>query len=67
VKRYQLTVSGFVDFHKDGRDDQILHCLQGLDGGPRFDLAIQTLQEQAVDVSVNCLPVEPLSACLFGH
>lgn len=54
MKYYRLTVSGLIGFDEDERDDAILHCLQGLEGGERFELAIQELEESATDIVVEC-------------
>jgi len=53
MNKYRLTVSGIVRFHDDGRDQILEDRLKGLEGGERFNLAIQELEEGATNITVS--------------
>lgn len=58
---YKLTVTGIVDFDKDGRDDSIKRLLQGKEGPDHeteiFTVAIQNLEESATSIKVELVEI----------
>lgn len=53
MKYYRLTVSGLIGFEEDGRDNEVLHCLQDPEAALRLELALQELEESATDTTVE--------------
>jgi len=51
--KYRLTVSGTIEFHEDGRDEELEGILLDKKGGDRCLLAIQELEESATDLTVT--------------
>ena len=58
MKKYRLTVSGTIEFHEDGRREELEGILLGRKGGDRGMLAIQELEESATDIVVEMKEIE---------